>query len=224
MKTAVALGEVLAGRGRKVALKPNQTLFREGDNAQSVYVCLEGRVNLVILTPSGRELILGVKVPLQIFGELSALDGGPRSATAIAMEPSVVAQLSGDEFLDELSRSPSLSFEVLRELAGHLRTSNSRAMARCSEHLTERVAHLLIELGEKFNRHGEVGSASKSIIELPITQDEIAAWVGCTREAVTRSLTALRSAGVIETGRNRIVLCDHDGLVRFTSPAYRGRA
>ncbi len=219
MQTALALGEVLAARGRRVPLRANETLFREGDDSRAVYVCLEGRLNLTMLTPAGRELILGVKVPLQVFGELSVLDNGPRSATAIAMEPTVIAQLSGDEFLDELSRSPSLSFDVLRELAAHLRVSNLRALSRSSDNLTERLAHLLLELAHKFRRHGGASSS----IELPVNQDELAAWVGCTREAVARSMGVLRAAGVVETGRNKVILRQPDELFRFVnnSPARR---
>ena len=153
-----------------------------------------------------------------VFGELSVLDNGPRSATAIAMQPTAIAQLSGEEFLDELSRSPNLAFDVLREPAAHLRISNLRAMSRASDNLAERLAHLLLELSHKFRRHG--GASAQ--IELPVNQDELAAWVGCTREAVARSMGVLRTAGVIETGRNKVIIRQPDALFRFVNgPAGR---
>ncbi len=209
------LGEFVAARGRRVNVGTGQVLFHEGDASKSVYACVTGRVNIVINTPTGRELLLGMKTPTQAFGELSAIDGGRRSASAIAMEPSTVSQMSSDDFLDELAQAPRLALVVLRELSGHLRMLNARVSARTSENTTERVAHLLIELSTKFRRHGVEEGRS----ELPITQDEVAAWVGSTREAAARSLASLRKCGVIETGRHKIIVCDESSLVELASQA-----
>ena len=204
----LTLGELVGQRGTKVSLRVGQILFREGDESRCVYACVSGRMNLFITTPAGRDLMLGSKVPGQAFGELSVIDGGPRSATAVAMEPTTIAQLSGDDFLDQLQRAPHLSIVLLRELSEHLRVSNGRASARASENLTARMAHLLIELAAKFRRHG----GPMHPVELPLTQDELAAWVGSTREATSRSLSVMRKAGVVETGRNKIILCDAPAL------------
>lgn len=103
----MTLGGFVTELGTKVSLKSGQILFREGDDSRCVYACVSGRINLFITTPVGRGVMLGFKVPGQAFGELSAIDGGPRSATAVAMGPAVIAQLGGDEFLNRLSRAPS---------------------------------------------------------------------------------------------------------------------
>jgi CRP/FNR family transcriptional regulator, cyclic AMP receptor protein len=211
----LTLGKFVGQLGTKVSLRAGQILFREGDESRCVYAVVSGRINLFITTPAGRDVMLGSKVPGQAFGELSVIDGGPRSATAVVMEPTTIAQLSGDEFLDQLARAPHLSIALLRELAEHLRVSNGRASARASDNLTARMAHLLLELAAKFRRHG----GPVNPVELPITQDELAAWVGSTREAVSRSLSAMRKAGVIETGRNKIVLCDPQALSLLAQPS-----
>lgn len=104
---------------------------------------------------------------------------------------------------------------MLHELAEHLRVSNRRALARATDNLNVRIAHLLTELAAKFRRHG----GPVNPIELPITQDELAAWVGSTREAVSRSLAIMRKAGVLETRRNKIVLCDTAALCLFAQSA-----
>ncbi len=226
MGSTATLGGFVAELGTRVSLKPGQVLFREGDQSQCVYAVVSGRINLLITTPAGRDVMLGSKVPGQAFGELSVIDGGPRSATAVAMEPTLIAQLGGDEFLDQLSRAPHLSIALLRELAEHLRVSNGRAAARASDNLTARMAHLLIELGAKFRRHGtpthQVDRVDRDDrVELPITQDELAAWVGSTREAASRSLSVMRKAGVIETGRNKIVLCDANALLLLARSSAR---
>ncbi len=79
-----------------------ETLFTEGERSTAAFACTEGRINLFVTSPSGRELILGTKTPIQGFGELSAISGAPRSATAVAMAPSTVSVMPGAEFLREV--------------------------------------------------------------------------------------------------------------------------
>jgi CRP/FNR family transcriptional regulator, cyclic AMP receptor protein len=210
MDEAQTLGAFIAARGRKVRVRSGEVLFREGDVSSAVYAVISGRINLFITTPTGRELILGFKVPVQGFGELSAIDAGPRSASAVAMESTLIAQMTGDEFLDELQHVPVLSLVVLRELAEQLRALNTRISARTSDHTPQRVGQLLIELGVKFRRH----SPTAGRVVIPVSQEEVAAWVGSTREATSRALALFRTAGAVETGRNRIVIADGNALLQ----------
>ncbi len=208
----ITLGAFVAARGTSLKLRPGQVLFRQGDQSAAVYSCVNGRVNLTITTPTGREVLLGFKTPGQAFGELSAIDGGRRSATATATEPSVVAQLSADAFIDALADAPALGIVVLRELSEHLRRLNARLTAGSSERTVERVGNLLIDLAALHRRHGVEADTSPrpatATVVLSITQDEVAAWIGSTREAATRSLAVLRGAGAIQTGRNKITVLD----------------
>lgn len=217
------LGTLVAEHGRRVRLRAGQVLFREGDDSSAVYACVEGRLNLFISTPSGRDVLLGLKVPTQAFGELSAIDGRPRSATAIAMLPSVIAQLSGDEFLDHLEHVPLLALSVLRELADQMRSLNVRMSARSVDSTSVRVAQVVLELSEKFRRHSDGKSAVESVT-VPVTQDEIAAWVGCTREAAARALADFRRTGVVLTGRSRVVVPDIAALRLEIATASRALA
>lgn len=148
--------------------------------------------------------MLGFKVPCQAFGELSAIDGGRRSASAVAIGASSVAHMSGDDFLDQLDHEPSIALLVLRELCDHVRRLNAR-LSGSTESTSERVAQLLLELEAKFRRHGEHRTHNT---ELPVTQDEVAAWIGATREATARSLGEFRRDGLIQTGRNKIIIMD----------------
>lgn len=201
---SATLGEFVAARGKIIKLRAGQTLFHEGDESTSVYACVTGRINLFITTPIGRDVMLGFKVPCQAFGELSAIDGGRRSASATAIGPSSVAHMSGDEFIDQLSHEPDAGLLVLRELCDHVRRLNTR-LSSSTASTTERVALLLLELEAKFRRHGDQRARNT---ELPVTQDEVAAWVGATREATARSLGEFRREGVIQTGRNKIIVID----------------
>ena len=199
-----SLGEFVKARGSRSKLRGGEMLFREGDESSAVYVCLNGRINLFITTPVGREVMLGFKVPTQAFGELSAIDGGRRSASAISVGPAEVAHMPGRDFLEQLSQEPTLAIVVLRELAEHVRRLNDRLSSSGST-TSERVGLLLLELEAKFRRHG---NAAAGRTELPVTQDEVAAWIGATREATARSLGDFRRGGAIETGRNRIFIVD----------------
>ena len=209
MSPPPSLGRFVIERGQHVVLRSGQSLFHEGDASSCVYACVRGRICLFVSTPAGREVTLGVKEAGDGFGELSAIDGAPRSATARAIEPSVVAQLSGAEFLDAVEVVPSLAIAVLRELAEHLRRTANRVSARSSQSTTQRVGHVLIELTLKFRRHGDASGPTT----LPITQDELAAWVDSTREATARALAVFRRAGAVSTGRNKITIVDDDALL-----------
>ena len=204
----LTLGQFVAERGHVRTLQTGQMLFHEGDSSNAVYACVRGRINVFITAPTGRSVMLGFKVPTQAFGELSAIDGGRRSAGAVAVGPSTVAMMTGDAFLEQLDCVPHLSWVVLRELCDHVRRVNARVAAQSSENTTERVGHLLIELAAKFRRH----NAGDDRKELPISQDEVAAWVGATREATARSLASFRRAGAVETARNMITIVDVTSL------------
>ena len=213
MKSNPTLGEFIAHHGRPSKLEAGQRVFHEGDVSTAVYACLSGRINVFITTPTGRDLILGSKSPIQGFGELSAIDAGPRSASAVAVEPTVVAQIPGEQFRVWLAELPQLALTVMRELAEQVRRDNARASAWASENITQRVGHLLVDLTAKYHRHGQPTDPT----DLPITQDEVAAWVGASRESTARALAVLRRTGAIETARHKIVVIDCRALIRVLS-------
>ena len=204
LSEAMTLTTVVSERGHRMTIKSGQVLFREGDESNAVYAVISGRINISISTPVGRDVLLGIKVSGQVFGELSALDRLKRSATATATETTILAHLQGNMFLDEVARTPMLASLVIRELSAQLRRANARIATRDTDNTTVRVGHLLVELAEKFRRH----ASGPGPITLPITQDELAAWVGSTREATARSLATYRRDGLIETGRQKIAIPD----------------
>lgn len=206
--STLTLGTAVAEHGRRMKLASGRVLFRQGDESDSVYVCLSGRVRIHATTTSGRELIFGDKTAGMVFGELSAIDGRPRSAHAMACEPSEVAVLAADEFLDVLERFPALALSVLRELSELLRRSNARLEARDADRVQVRVGQLLVDLAAQVLRHG----ARDGTAVLMVSQDDLAGWVGATREATARALAGYRRAGLIETARGRIVVFDIDAL------------
>lgn len=199
--------------GRRRTCAPGELLFVEGDRSSSVYVCITGRVRIFLTLPSGRELLIGMKTAGEEFGELSAIDGCARSASAAAVGPTTVAVLSADRFRRAVDDWPSMSAAVCRSLSAQLRRANDRLATRNSDSAVVRTGRMLVELSSLMMRHGPAEDA----YEVDITQSDLADWIGATREATARALARFRRAGLIETCRGRIVVLDVVGLDRFVA-------
>ncbi len=206
---------LIAERGHRRFYAPGETVFHEGDRSLGVYVCESGRIRVFVTLASGRELTMGRKEPGDVFGELSALDDRPRAASALAEVATVVCTMRGDDFLDELQHQPRLGVEVLRSLADQLRRANARLRSRNGESTLVRTGHLLIEMSSLKLRHDR----RAQLLELEITQDELADWVGTTRESTARALARFRAAGVLRTTRGWIIVDDLVGLVAIVESA-----
>jgi CRP-like cAMP-binding protein len=204
---------LIVEHGHPQAVTNGEFLFTEGDPPAHVYAVLSGRIHIVRTLRSGRQLLLGMKGPIEHFGELSALDGAPRAAAAIAAERSVVARLSAHRFVDLLAAHPNLAISITYSLAAQLREANERLCARTSERTIVRAGHQLAELAMLYVKHN--GHSNR--VELTITQRDLADWIGATREATARSLGQLRRAGVVETARGRIIVSDVQGLAELVN-------
>ncbi len=198
------IGDFIASRGHRLSLASGEPLFFEGDRSHQVYTCIEGRIRVFVTLRSGRELLMGMKEPGEEFGELSAIDDRPRSASAIAVVPSVVAHMPGATFLDELRHAPTLALAVLRSLTDQLRRTNARLRARNAESALVRTGQMLVELSSLKLRHDRGAAA----IVLDVTQSDIAEWTGATRESTARALAEFRHAGAVETGRGKVIVHD----------------
>lgn len=203
-----SVGDAIADLGQRRTYAPGELLFVEGDHSHSVYVCLEGRVRIFLTMPSGRELLIGIKSPGEEFGELSALDGRPRSASTAALDPTVVAEIRADRFMELLHDEPQLSIAVCQSLSAELRRANDRLVTRNSDSAVVRTGRMLVELASMKMRHG--GPSGR--FELALTQSDLAGWIGATRESTARALARFRRAGLVETGRGCIIVLDVVGL------------
>ena len=136
---APAIGSLIADLGRSRSCRRGELLFLEGDHSRHVYACVEGRIRLFVSLPSGQELLIGMKTAGDEFGELSAIDGRPRSASARALEPSVVAELSSEVFLRAIADRPEYWLSVCQSLSAQLRRANDRLIERNSSSATVRT-------------------------------------------------------------------------------------
>ncbi|MER6950640.1 Crp/Fnr family transcriptional regulator [Nonomuraea sp. NPDC000554] len=198
--------EALRDAGRLRRWDRGTTLMTEGDTSDWVLVLTEGRVKVSSHTSSGTEVVLAVRGPGGLLGEMSAIDGSPRSATVTALEP--VAGVVVRDFPAFLQEHGRVAVLLMRLVTERLRDADRKRVEYGAFDTTGRVATRLIELAE---RYGERTSAGVRVA-LPLSQDELAGWTGASREAVSKALRTLRDRGLIETGRRRVTIHDLEGL------------
>jgi len=199
--------------GRHRGFRRGSFLLRNGERSDHVFVIHEGRVKIVATTAAGQELLLAVRGPGELLGELAALtaDSAPRSASMVALAPVEAQVLPGAEFLAFLERRPKVLMFVVRQLMERLRDADRRRIEFGSQPTMGRVAGYLAEMAERDGRPGPEGIA----ITTSLSQEELAGYIVASRESVARALTTLRREGLITTGRRRIVVHDLPGLLAY---------
>lgn len=211
-------GDLLAGalraEGRRVQFRRGQALFTEGDLAERVFIIERGWVMISSIAPSGREIVLGIRGPGDVIGDLSALDGAPRSASALAVGE-VEATVAPGSALTRALTDAATAKELLRILAVRLRDSDRKRLEFAALDTLGRVAWRLQELGERFGEESSEGIE----VDLPLSQEQLASWCGASREATVKALAALRSLGCISTGRRSVLIRDLEALRRHARGA-----
>ena len=203
----------LEARATRRAYTRGHALFHEHGAPDRVVVLVSGFVKLSRVSEDGREVILAIRGPGDLIGEQSAIDGRPRSATATALDEMTALALSRDDFIALLEREPRIALVVLRMLSARLREADVGRMELSLQDATGRVAARILELAERFGAAAEAGVE----IHLPISQEELAGWTGCSRDSVVKALQSMRGLGWIETGRRRITVLELDQLRRRTA-------
>lgn len=208
-QAAGVLADALRGEGRVIHFRSGQALFVEGDRAARVFLVRHGWVVLSCVGAGGREVVLAVSGPGDVIGELSAFDGRPRSATAVAAGD-VESVVASSEALMRALEGPGAALELIGVLASRLRDDTHRLVDFATLSTSGRIAWRLSEMADRF---GEPVAEGVSVA-LPLSQDQLASWCGASREAAVRALRALRTLGVISTGRHRVVVHDPERLRR----------
>ncbi|MFE3454114.1 Crp/Fnr family transcriptional regulator [Nonomuraea sp. NPDC059194] len=200
--------QALKAAGRPRRWERGEVVMTEGDTADWVLLLLEGRVKVSSHTGGGTEVVLAVRGPGGLLGEMSAIDGSPRSATVTALEP--VGGVVVHDFAGFLRAHGRVAVLLMQLVTGRLRDADRKRVEYGAFDTTGRVATRLVELAE---RYGEPTTAGLRVA-LPLSQDELAGWTGASREAVSKALRTLRDRGLIETGRRRVMIHDLEGLRR----------
>jgi CRP-like cAMP-binding protein len=185
-------------------------LMREADRSDWVFVIRSGRVKVSVDTASGTEVVLAVRGPGALLGEFSALDREPRSATVTALEPVSGLIVPLAEFEAFLQAHGRVAYLLMRTVIGRLRDADRKRIEFGAYDTIGRVAARLVEMAERFGQPSPEGLK----IALPFSQDELAGWIGASREAVSKALGVLRKAGTIRTSRMSVVVKDLADLRR----------
>ena len=203
---------VLWVRLRRRMFAKDQIIFAEGDPGTSLYLVETGRVKISLASPEGKELVLNILGPGDFFGELALLDGEPRSADAVAQEPSQLLLLGREDFVSFVESSPMVAMGLLTAVGRWLRRSTQVARDGALLDVPSRLARVLLDLAEP---RGEPVDEKSMVVAPRLTQSELAAMIGATRESVNKSLGYFERQGIIR----------RDGrMIRILRPeALRGR-
>jgi CRP-like cAMP-binding protein len=200
--------EELRALGSWRTLIERDTLFREGDEPYDVLLIESGELKLITTAANGIEVVLDVVGPGEVIGELSAVDGATRSATAVALTDVCVTAVRSEVFMDFLVEKPSSMRQLFRVTVQRLRESNARQLEYASADALGRVCRRLEDIAK---RSGAPANEPTSI-ELGLTQAEFAQWCGLSREAVVKAFRTLRTLGWVEQEGGSVTLNERVGL------------
>ncbi|MBM2810166.1 MAG: Crp/Fnr family transcriptional regulator [Chloroflexi bacterium] len=193
------------------SFRRGEVIFHKGDAGPTLFMITQGQVKIVLPSDGGgEEALLGVMDTGDFFGELSLIDEQPRSATIVASEDTDTLVLHRVDFLEFLSANPELAIVVMRVLCRRLREADEFIEDAIFLDVPGRLAKKLLELAETYGRDTPYGT----VIGLRMTQQELAAMVGATRESVNKHLRAYRARGIIEIDRQRIIIYKPEELQR----------
>ena len=184
------------------------TLMNEGDRSERMVVIVAGLVKVSYYTDDGREVVLAIRGPGDLLGELAALDGEPFSATVTALDDVEALVMTVGDFRKVLAEEPDFGLSLFKSLSRKLRDADRKRVEFAAYDSVGRVASRLVELAETFGEDALEGIR----IGLPLTQEELAGWTGCSREAVAKALQTLRNRDLIESHRRGVTVKDLEGL------------
>jgi CRP-like cAMP-binding protein len=190
--------------------RSGEMIFTPAPHPQSVYLLERGLVRIYRVSPSGAETTFGYVRPGEIFGELAAFTSRPRESYARAARTSLVWRLPREAIHEVLAAHPGIVVAVTKQVGSRLKRIESRVEHLVFRSVPSRVAGILLELAEDFGRRETHGL----VIELAISQEELASLVGASRQAVNASLRELEREGAIRRDGRSLVLLDIDALRR----------
>jgi CRP/FNR family cyclic AMP-dependent transcriptional regulator len=185
-----------------------QTLFKEGDAGDRLFVVVEGKLKLGTSSGDGRENLLSILGPGDMFGELSLFDPGPRTATATAVTDARVLALANDQVIGWVTAHPQVSLQLFKRLARRLRRTNEVLADLVFADVPGRVAKAIMDLGERFGTKKDDGLH----VNHELTQEELAQLVGASRETVNKALADFAGRGWVRLEPRAVVVLDYERL------------
>jgi CRP-like cAMP-binding protein len=194
------------------AYDEGEQFFRQGDQGTEMMFLMQGRARVLIHAASGQDVAFSEIAPGGHFGELSTLDGGSRSATVIAIQPSTVAVIGREWILHAMSAFPPFALNLLQDSARLLRRSNERVVGLSTKSGIQRVYDEILRLVEP----SPVGDGSWLIPNIPAHRD-IAIWSGTTTETVARAIGQLTSIGIVKRRNRTLQILDRRHIEKLAN-------
>ena len=190
--------------------RAGQVLFHMGDEGGSLHFIERGRVKVTIPSRSGEELILAMLGAGQILGELSLLDGKPRSATVQTLEETETLCLHRQDLLALMRNRIDVVEKILEVLARRIRDTDNLLADRSFLDITSRLAKKILDLGDAFG----IREGGHVRIGARITQTDLASMIGATRESINKQLKVLRDQGLVRISGGTIEILKRERLVQ----------
>ena len=204
--------KLLAARCKCRRYAIDQQIISYQDNTREVFFIISGRVSAIIYSLTGKQVTFQTLDAGQMFGELAAIDGAPRSAYVVATTDSLIAFMSAADFKNALRAYPDLMESTLKRLTGMVRHLTERLFAVTALPVKNRIHAELLRLGLPQMRDN-----TTAVIAPPPTHADIASHIGTHREAVTRELASLRKLGLIERRSGELIIHDIPQLTRMVN-------
>jgi CRP-like cAMP-binding protein len=183
-------------------------IFHQGDPGGSLHIINSGRVKIVILSEEGQELLVAILGEGDLLGELALLDGHPRTATAVAVGDTSTYTLDQRGFTDFLAGHPQSTIAVAQSLARRLREADERLAESAFLSLSQRLGRQLLQLAGSHGREAAEGT----VLDLPLSQRELAGLVGASRQSVNKLLSQWEQDGILRRRRRSITLVKPDSF------------
>lgn len=178
--------------------RKNTVVINEGDEANSLYIILSGKVKVFLSNEDGKEIIINTQGAGDHFGELALLDEAPRSASVMTTEKSSIGVISKVDFVNVLTKHPELALKLIRELTRQIRLLSENVKTLALMDVYGRVAKTLLGMVEHQDGH--------LVIENRPTQQDIANRIGASREMVARIMKDLVTGNYISIDGKRLVI------------------
>ena len=191
-------------------IEKGKIIFFEGEPGNGVYFVKDGKIKIYKSDAQGREYILHIFGPGNIFAEAVLLEGGPYPASAEAVEDSVVGMIKNQDIENLLRKNNKIALKIMKILAHRLRESQEEIKNLVFRDTYDRTACVLHKMSLD---HG-IKTSKGIIVELPITRTELASIVGTSRETVTRMLSEMKRKGVIDMNRQKITILNERMLMK----------
>jgi CRP/FNR family transcriptional regulator, nitrogen oxide reductase regulator len=203
--------DAILSEARSTRHAKNSAVFEQGEDAHSFFLLLHGHVRASKMTPTGQQVVVRYVTPGETFGVAKAIGLTKYPATATAVDDSVVLAWPSAAWPRLVAQYPELAANTLQTVGARLQESHTRVIEMSTQQVERRVAHALLRLAKQAGRKAERGVE----IDFPISRQDVAEMTGTTLHTVSRTLSAWEQQGLIESGRQRIVLRDPHRLFQL---------